>query len=45
MKATIAVLDKNGDNAVEKVLDLLNSFDAGVPSHFGLILPAKSLFE
>ena len=27
MKVTVAVLDKNGDSAVERVLDLLNSFD------------------
>ena len=45
MRVTIAVLDKNGDNAVKKVLDVLNSFDEGVPSHFGLISPRKSLFE
>jgi asparagine synthase (glutamine-hydrolysing) len=45
MKVTIAVLDKNGDNAVKKILDVLNSFDEGVPSHFGLISPRKSLFE
>ena len=45
MKVTVAVLDKNGDNAVNRVLDLLNSFDVGQPSHFGLISPKKSLFE
>jgi asparagine synthase (glutamine-hydrolysing) len=45
MKATIAVLDKNGDSAVNRVLDLLNSFDVGQPSRFGLISPKKSLFE
>ena len=27
MKVTVAVLDKNGDSAVERVLDVLNSFD------------------
>jgi len=45
MKVTIAVLDKNGDNEVERVLNVLNSFDVGLPSHFGLISPKKSLFE
>ncbi len=45
MKVTVAVLDKNGDNAVERVLDLLNSFDIGLPSHFGLVIPKKCLFE
>ena len=45
MKVTIAVLDKNGDSAVERVLNVLNSFDVGQPSHFGLISPKKSIFE
>ena len=45
MKLTIAVLDKNGDSAVNRVLDVLNAFDAGQPSHFGLISPKKSLLE
>lgn len=45
MKVTIAVLDKNGDSAVERVLNVLNSFDVGQPSHFGLISPKKSRFE
>ncbi len=45
MKVTIAVLDKNGDSAVNRVLDLLNSFDVGQPSHFGLISPKKSVLE
>ncbi len=45
MKVTVAVLDKNGDGAVETVLDVLNSFDVGSPSHFGLVTPKKSLFE
>ena len=44
-KVTIAALDKNGNNIVERVLDALNSFDAEVPAHFGLISPKKSLFE
>ncbi|MCL4429753.1 MAG: hypothetical protein M1167_03265 [Chloroflexi bacterium] len=45
MKVTVAVLDKNGDSAVERVLNVLNSFDVGQPAHFGLISPKKSLFE
>jgi asparagine synthase (glutamine-hydrolysing) len=45
MKVTVAVLDKNGDSAVARVLDVLDSFDLWVPSHFGLITPNKGLFE
>lgn len=45
MKVTVAVLDKNGDSTVEKVLDVLNSFDLWMPSHFGLISPKKCVFE
>jgi asparagine synthase (glutamine-hydrolysing) len=44
MKVTIAVLDKNGYSPVERVLDVLDSFDVGFPSHVGLISPKKSLF-
>ncbi|HEX7482818.1 MAG TPA: asparagine synthase-related protein, partial [Candidatus Bathyarchaeia archaeon] len=45
MKVTIAILDKNGDSAVNRVLDVLDSFDLWMPSHFGLISPKKGLFE
>jgi asparagine synthase (glutamine-hydrolysing) len=45
MKVTLAVLDKNGDSAVERVLNLLNSLDVFAPPRFGLITPKKSLFE
>jgi asparagine synthase (glutamine-hydrolysing) len=45
MKVTVAVLDKNGDSTVERVLDLLNSFDLWMPSHFGLISPKKCVFK
>ena len=45
MKVTVAVLDKNGDSAVERVLNLLNSFEVFAPPRFGLITPKKSLFE
>jgi asparagine synthase (glutamine-hydrolysing) len=45
MKVTVAVLNKNGDSAVERVLNLLNSFEVFAPPRFGLITPKKSLFE
>ncbi len=45
MKVTVAVLDKNGDSTIERVLDVLNSFDLWKPSHFGLISPKKCLLE
>ena len=45
MKVTVGVLDKNGDSTVERVLDVLNSFDLWMPSHFGLISPKKCVFE
>jgi asparagine synthase (glutamine-hydrolysing) len=45
MKVIMAILDKNGDSAVNRVLDVLDSFDLWVPSHFGLISPKKGLFE
>jgi asparagine synthetase B (glutamine-hydrolysing) len=45
MKATIAILDKHGDNAVTRMLDVLNSFDVGQVSHFGVMTPKKSFFE
>jgi asparagine synthase (glutamine-hydrolysing) len=45
MKATIAILDKNGDSVVERVLDVLDSFDVGKLSHFALVSPTKSFFE
>jgi asparagine synthase (glutamine-hydrolysing) len=45
MKVTVAVLNKNGDNAVTDVLDGLHSFDVGQVSHFGVVTPKKSFFE
>ncbi len=45
MKITFAVLDKNQDNVVTTVLDLLQSFDIGQVSHFALCTPKKSYFE
>lgn len=45
MKVTVAVLDKHGDSAVTRILNVLQSFDFGQVSHFGLVLPKKSYFE
>ena len=45
MKVTIAVLDKHGDSAVTTLLDLLNSFDVGQVSHFGVVSPKKSFLR
>jgi asparagine synthase (glutamine-hydrolysing) len=45
LKVTIAVLDKNGDSAVTRVLDVLDSFDLWMPTRFGLVTPKKGLFE
>jgi asparagine synthase (glutamine-hydrolysing) len=45
MRVTIAILDKHGDNAVTRMLDVLHTFDYGQVSHFGLVLPKKSYFE
>jgi len=39
------MVDKNDDSTVERVLDVLNSFDLWMPSHFGLITPKKCVFE
>ena len=45
MKVTVAVLDKHGDNVVDRVLELLNALGDGRSSHFGLVSPKKSVFE
>ncbi len=45
MKTTIAVLDKEGDNVVERVLDVLNTLSGRQPSHFGLVSPKKTVLE
>ncbi len=39
------MLDKNGDSAITKMLDVLQTFDVGQVSHFGFITPKKSFFE
>ncbi len=45
MKVTVAVLDKNGDNAVEGVLDVLNSFDCGRRRILGLFRLKKAFLK
>jgi asparagine synthase (glutamine-hydrolysing) len=45
MKITAAIIDKHGENTVTRMLDLLHSFDMGQVSHFGIVLPEKSIFE
>ena len=45
MKTTVALLDKEGDNVVERVLDVLNTLSGRQPSHFGLISPKKTVIE
>ncbi|MCW3983677.1 MAG: asparagine synthetase B [Candidatus Bathyarchaeota archaeon] len=45
MKVTVAVLDKHGDNAVTRMLDVLQSFDVGQVSHFAVVTPKKGFFE
>ena len=45
MKVTVVVLDKNGDNVVDRVLNVLDSFSGRQPVHFGLAAPQKGVFE
>ncbi len=45
MKVTVAVLDKNGNNVAEKLLEALKEFRIEQPSHFGMISPRKSVFD
>ena len=45
MKTTVAVLDKEGDNVVDRVLDVLNTLSGRQPSHFGLVSPKKTVLE
>jgi asparagine synthase (glutamine-hydrolysing) len=45
MKATVAVLSKQGENVVETVLDVLKSFDVAQPLRFGLVAPKRSYFD
>lgn len=45
MKVSVAVVDKNGRNAVDRVLDVLRAFSVGQPVNFGLVLPKKTLAD
>jgi asparagine synthase (glutamine-hydrolysing) len=45
MKVSVAVLSKEGDNVIDSVLDVLQSFDVAEPLHFGLVAPKRSLFD
>ena len=45
MKVTVAVLDKQRNNVVERVLELLPALGDVRTSHFGLIAPKKSLLD
>ena len=43
MKVTVAVLNKEGKNSVDQVLDVLKMLGSEQPSQFGLMSPKKSL--
>ena len=43
MKVTVAVLNKEGKNSVDQVLDVLKLLGSEQPSQFGLMSPKKSL--
>jgi asparagine synthase (glutamine-hydrolysing) len=45
MKVTVAVLDKHGNNVVDQVLDVLDSFCGRQTAHFGLAAPQKGVLE
>lgn len=45
MKVTVALLDKKGKCVVDRVLEVLGSFELRKPVNFGLISPKKSFFE
>ena len=45
MKVTVAVLDKQRNNVVGRVLELLQALGDVRTSHFGLASPTKSLFD
>ena len=45
MKVTVAVLDKQRNNVVDRVLGLLHELGDVRTSHFGVVSPKKSLFE
>lgn len=43
MKVTVAVLNKEGKNSIDQVLDVLKMLGSEQPSQFGLMSPKKSL--
>ena len=45
MRVTIGVLDKQGNSAVNRVLEVLKTFSSEQPLHFGLMAPQKSVFD
>jgi asparagine synthase (glutamine-hydrolysing) len=45
MKATVAILDKHGNNSENKIIDTLKIFDAGGLLYFGLISAKKMISE
>ena len=45
MKVTVAVLDKQRNNVVDRVLELLKALGDVRTSHFGLVSPTKSLLD
>jgi len=45
MKVTVAVLDKQRNNVVDRVLELLQALGDVRASHFGLVSPKKSLLD
>ncbi len=45
MKVTVGVVDKNGGSVVSRVLDVLQSFDVGQVSHFGVVSPKRAVLE
>src|SRR5208283_2768217 len=45
MKVTVAVLDKQRNNIVNRALELLQTLGDVRTSHFGLVSPTKTLLE
>ena len=45
MKVTAALLNKHDDNALERVLDVLNMYGNEKSSYFGIVAPTKSVFD
>ena len=45
MKVTVGVLDKNGNNVVDRVLQALGDTVESQASNFGLISSRKTVFE